>query len=81
MVGSLVAIETIKSEVIKFGMNNIVEISRNKAFIQGVEKEFVMIRRGHFNKMGHEKDMQTLTFPQDKELVDELLYKIKNITE
>ena len=48
MRGGNVEFQTVKSEEIKFGKNNFLEIARKKAITQDGENEFLAISRGFF---------------------------------
>jgi len=76
----MVEYETIKTEEIKFGRNNFIEVARKKAISEeGVENEFVSISRGYYLDDGSRKWKATITLPSEQEKKEEIAELIKSI--
>ena len=72
----MVEFETLKSEEIKFGRNNFLEIARKKAIAESGENEFISISRGFFAPDGTKRFKKSLAIPDEKEIKDFLASKI-----
>ena len=75
----MVEFETIKSEELKFGKNNFFEISRSRVMGEYGKSEFLSIRKGYYNKEDEKRYKQTLTMPNDENLLDDIVYRLKNV--
>jgi len=70
--------ETIKSEEVKFGKNNFIEIARKKAVTQqGESTEFIALSRGFFGRDGMKRFKRSLTVPDDIDVIDFVCNSIK----
>lgn len=76
---SMVEFETIKSEEIKFGRNNFIEVSRKKAVTDNVETEFIAIARGFYLADGEKGWKSSITLPSEPEKRDKIAELIKSI--
>ena len=74
---TMVEFETLKSEEIKFGRNNFLEIAKKKAIVEGGENEFISISRGFFSADGTKRFKKSLAIPDDKQIKDFVASKIK----
>jgi len=66
----MVEFETMKSEEIKFGNNNFIEIARKKAITEEGSNEFVSLSRGFFTPDGEKRFKRSFAIPDDKEVLD-----------
>lgn len=66
----MVRFETIKSEELKFGNNNFLEVARKKAITDEGENEFISLSKGFFLPDGSKRFRQNFSLPLDKEVVD-----------
>ena len=66
--GGSVEFQTVKSEEIKFGKNNFLEIARKKAITQDGENEFLAISRGFFLPDGTKRFKKSIALPDDEEV-------------
>ena len=73
----MVEFETIKSEEVKFGRNNFIEISRKKAVTNGTDVEFVSIARGFYLPDGEKCWKGSITLPSEKEKREQIADLIK----
>ena len=64
----MVEYETIKSEKIKFGRNNFIEVARKKAVTEEGENEYISLTRGYFLPDGTERYKKSFTVPDDPEV-------------
>lgn len=72
--------ETIKSEEIKFGNNNFLEIARKKAVPkEGEGTEFISISRGFFTPENEKRFKKSIAFPTDEALVKSLVDALKKV--
>lgn len=60
-----VKFETIKSEEMKFGAKNFVEVARKKAVSETGENEFISISRGFFGQDGSKRFTKSIAVPQE----------------
>lgn len=63
---NVVEFETLKSEEIKFGNNNFIEIARKKAITEEGENEFISISRGFITVDGERRYRKSFTIPLDE---------------
>jgi hypothetical protein len=73
----MVEFETIKSEEVKFGRNNFIEISRKKAVTDGTNVEFISIARGFYLPDGEKGWKGSITLPPEKEKREQIADLIK----
>ena len=62
----MVEFETLKSEEVKFGSNNFIEVARKKAVSENGEREFISISRGYYID-NDKKWKSSITLPDEKE--------------
>ena len=72
-----VKFETIKSEEMKFGNKNFVEVARKKAVSETGENEFVSISRGFFAQDGSKRFTKSIAVPD--EVADFIADKLKEM--
>ena len=77
----MVDFETIKSEEIKFGNNNFIEVARKKAISEEGTNSFVSISRGFFAPDGSRRWKKSFTIPDVPEVVDFVCAKVKEMYE
>lgn len=75
----MVTFETIKSEEIKFGNNNFLEIARKKAITEEGENTFISISRGFFTQTGERRYRKSFTVPIDDAVIDFITEKLKEV--
>jgi len=75
----MVEFETIKSEEIKFGNNNFLEVARKKAITEEGENMFISISRGFFTQTGDRRYRKSFTVPIDEKVIDFIAENIKKI--
>ena len=76
----MVEFQTVKSEEVKFGKNNFLEVARKKAVVEeGGENEFIAISRGFFLPDGTKRFKKSLAIPDEQEIKDFVSSKIKEI--
>lgn len=75
----MVEYKTIKSEEIKFGNNNFIEIARKKALSDDGERDFLSIAKGFVDARGQKRYKQSLTVPDSKEVVEFVAQKLKEM--
>ena len=71
--------QTLKSEEIKFGKNNFLEIARKKAVTDDGANEFVAISRGFFLPDGTKRFKKSIAIPDEKDVKNFIVEKIKNV--
>ncbi|MGC9310802.1 MAG: hypothetical protein ACP5E4_03725, partial [Candidatus Aenigmatarchaeota archaeon] len=71
--------ETLKSEDLKFGNNNFLEISRKIAKSEDGETEFLQIARGFFAPDGSKRYKKSIAVPDNKEVKDFIIEQINKI--
>ncbi|MCK5474927.1 MAG: hypothetical protein KAI53_05990 [Candidatus Aenigmarchaeota archaeon] len=76
---SNVTFQTEKSEEIKFGNNNFLEVARKKAVTGEGENEFVSISRGFFTPEGEKRFRKSIAMPVEKEVVDGVVDALKKM--
>lgn len=75
-----VEFETLKSEEMKFGTNNFIEIAKKVAKSEEGDNEFLQIARGFFLPDGTKRYKKSIAIPADnKELIEFLSKKIKEL--
>ncbi len=75
----MVEYETIKSEEIKFGNNDFIEIARKIAKSESGQNEFISISRGFFMMDGSKRYRKSFTVPIQKEVVEFVTEKLKEM--
>ncbi len=75
----MVQFETIKSEEVKFGNNNFIEVARKKAITETGENEFISISRGFYAQSGDKKYRKSFTVPLDQNVVDFVAKTLKEV--
>jgi len=75
----MVEYQTIKSEEIKFGNNDFIEIARKKAISESGENEFISISRGFMMMDGTKRYRKSFTVPTQKEVVEFVAKKLKEM--
>ncbi|RLJ08226.1 MAG: hypothetical protein DRP12_00945 [Candidatus Aenigmatarchaeota archaeon] len=75
----MVEFETLKTEEIKFGRNNFIEIAKKKAIAEDGENEFISISRGFFLPDGSKRYKRSIAIPNEQKLRDEIAKTIKEI--
>jgi hypothetical protein len=75
----MVEFQTVKSEEVKFGKNNFLEIARKKAIAEEGENEFIAISRGFFLPDGTKRFKKSLAIPDQQEIKDFVSSKIKEM--
>jgi hypothetical protein len=76
---TMVEFQTVKSEEIKFGKNNFLEVARKKAVADEGENEFIAISRGFFLPDGTKRFKKSLALPDDQEIKDFVASKVKEM--
>ena len=71
--------ETLKSEEIKFGKNNFIEVARKKAITEEGEREFLSIARGFYSQDNVKKYKSTIAMPVEDEFVEEFKKAINSL--
>ena len=75
----MVEFQTVKSEEVKFGKNNFLEVARKKAVVEEGENEFIAISRGFFLPDGTKRFKKSLAIPDEQEIKDFVSSKLKEI--
>jgi len=75
----MVEFKVVKSQEIKFGNNNFIEIARKKAVSDFGEREFISISRGFYLQNGDKAYRSSLTIPSEKEKKEKISKAIKEI--
>ena len=76
----MVEFETLKSEEIKFGTNNFLEIAKKVAKSEDGDNEFLQIARGFFTPDGEKRYKKSIAIPADNEELKEFIAeKIKEL--
>lgn len=75
----MVQFETIKSEEIKFGNNNFIEVARKKAIAENGENEFISVSRGFYAQSGEKKYRKSFTVPLDQSVIDFVAKTLKEV--
>ncbi len=76
----MVEFETLKSEEMKFGTNNFIEISKKVAKSEDGENEFLQISRGYSLPDGTKRYKKSIAIPVDnEELINFIATKLKEM--
>ena len=75
----MVEFENIKTEEIKFGNNNFIEVARKKAITPENENEFISVSKGFFTPDGQRRYKRSFALPIDAEVVEFVSNKIKEM--
>jgi len=75
----MVEYQTIKTEEIKFGNNDFIEVARKIAKSESGENEFISISRGFFMMDGSKRYRKSFTVPVQKEVVEFVAEKLKEM--
>lgn len=75
----MVEFETIKSEEIKFGKNNFIEVSKRRAVTPAGENEFIAVSRGYYLDDGSKRWRASIALPVDKDKRDKIARLIKSL--
>jgi len=76
----MVEFETLKSEEMKFGTNNFIEISKKVAKGEDGENEFLQISRGYSLPDGTKRYKKSIAIPVDnEELINFIATKLKEM--
>ncbi|MEM7819664.1 MAG: hypothetical protein QXD48_02440 [Candidatus Aenigmatarchaeota archaeon] len=75
----MVTFETMKSDEIKFGNKNFLEIARKKAITNNGENEFISISRGFFTQSGERRYKKSFSIPVDDNVINFISEKLKEI--
>ena len=75
----MVEFETIKSEEIKFGNNNFLEVARKKAIAEDGENTFLSISRGFITPDGEKRYRKSFTIPLDEKVIDFVVENLKKV--
>ena len=70
---------TIKTEEVKFGNNDFIEVARKKAISESGENEFISISRGFMMMVGSKRYRKSFTVPMQKEVVEFVTEKLKEM--
>ena len=76
----MVSFETIKSEEIKFGNNNFLEIAKKKAISEEGENMFLSVSRGFITPSGEKRYRKSFTVPLDDSVIDFIAHKLKEVS-
>ncbi|MFC2142932.1 hypothetical protein ACFLQN_00875 [Candidatus Aenigmatarchaeota archaeon] len=77
----MVKFETIKSDEVKFGANNFLEIARKKAVTDDGENEFISVSRGFVDNTGARRYRKSISVPLVTEVIDFVSGKVKEMGE
>jgi len=75
----MVEFKTLKSEEIKFGNNNFIEVARKKAITNEGENEFISISRGFITQNGDRRYRKSFAVPLDESVRTFVADKIKEL--
>ena len=75
----MVEFETLKSEEIKFGKNNFIEVSKRKAVTPAGENEFIAVSRGYYLDDGSKRWRASIALPVEKEKREKIASLIKSL--
>ncbi|NLI74537.1 MAG: hypothetical protein GX369_07195 [Euryarchaeota archaeon] len=74
-----VEFETVASERIAFGKNNFLEVARKRAISEDGATEFLSISRGYTLRDGSERYKNTITIPDDEEIMEFIIEKLPDL--
>ncbi|MBN2250777.1 MAG: hypothetical protein JW724_01710 [Candidatus Altiarchaeota archaeon] len=69
--------QTIISEYVDYGRNKFLEVSKKK--VKPDETIFLNISKGFYTPEGEKRYQRGIGFPNEKEIVDSLIEKLKNV--
>ncbi len=72
----MVTFETVKSEELKFGNNNFIEVALKKAVTEEGENQFISLTRGFFTPNGNKRFKRNFSLPIEKEVLDFIVKQI-----
>ena len=75
----MVEFETVKSDEIKFGNNNFIEVARKKAIDGENVNEFVSLTRGFFGNNGEKRYKKNFSIPLTENVAEFVVKKIKEM--
>ncbi len=75
----MVEFQIVKSEEMKFGKNNFIEVARKKAIAEEGENEFIQVSRGFFLPDGTRRFKKSIAIPDDASLKDFVARMIKEL--
>ncbi|MBI2971584.1 MAG: hypothetical protein HYY37_04180 [Candidatus Aenigmarchaeota archaeon] len=75
----MVEFETLKSEEIKFGNSNFLEIARKKAVSETGENTFIAISRGFVTQTGERRYKKSIAIPVDENIINFIAEKLKEV--
>ena len=78
-VEKMVEFETIKSEEIKFGNSNFIEVARKKAVSETGENTFISLSRGFIAQSGEKRYRKSFTIPLDEAVIDFVAKTLKKV--
>lgn len=78
-VTNMVEFKTVKSDEIKFGKNNFIEVARKHAISEQAENEFIAVSRGFFLPDGTKRFKKSIAIPDEKEIKEFIAKKIKEL--
>ena len=74
-----VEFKTLKSEEVKFGKNNFLEVARKEAVTKEGNTQFIAISRGFFLPDGTKRFKKSITVPDEQEIKDFISSKVKDL--
>ncbi|MBU0530357.1 MAG: hypothetical protein ABIH52_01765 [Candidatus Aenigmatarchaeota archaeon] len=74
-----VEFKTVKSEEVKFGKNNFLEVARKEAVTKEGNTQFIAISRGFFLPDGTKRFKKSITIPDESEIREFVSSKIKEL--
>ncbi len=75
----MVEFETLKSEEIKFGSSNFLEVARKKAVSETGENTFIAISRGFITLNGERRYKKSIAIPVDEKVIDFVSESLKKV--
>jgi hypothetical protein len=75
----MVEFQTLKSEEIKFGNNDFIEVARKKAVTEDRENTFISISRGFITQDGQKRYRKSFTLPLNEEVINFVSEKLKEV--
>lgn len=70
---------TISADKVDFGRNNFIEVARKKAVSEDGDNEFISLTRGYYLPDGTERFKKSITIPDQEDVKDFIVDKIKSI--
>ncbi len=71
--------KTMMEKHVPFGKNNFIEIARKKYVAADGEREFISISRGYFLRDNSKRFKNSITIPDDEEVIDFISQAIKEM--